>query len=192
MLFQEFSAWKVLSSICSLLVAPGLLKLMCRIWAHCSQYLWTPLADDLIKCSYWTISDQLLKKELGGGGSREKPHRQWDLVYRPEESLQGLNWEVCHDGNLCLGICHGGVGFVPWIPLRCDHNFFSLKRNLHFIPLATRMETRLPWRPTRGSLTSPSYLHTLWGFLLCWKQSFFLVCETFSYSFFSYFEKWKG
>ena len=24
--------------------------------------------------------------------------------------------------------------------------------------LATRMETRLPWRPTRGSLTSPSYL----------------------------------
>ena len=29
---------------------------------------------------------------------------------------------------------------------------------------ATRMETRLPWRPTRGSLTSPSYLvsnHTL-------------------------------
>src|SRR5574341_1156725 len=22
----------------------------------------------------------------------------------------------------------------------------------------TRMETRLPWRPTRGSLTSPSYL----------------------------------
>ena len=25
-------------------------------------------------------------------------------------------------------------------------------------PLATRMETRLPWRPTRGSLTSPSYL----------------------------------
>src|SRR5574341_385791 len=26
------------------------------------------------------------------------------------------------------------------------------------VPLATRMETRLPWRPTRGSLTSPSYL----------------------------------
>src|SRR5574340_371861 len=26
------------------------------------------------------------------------------------------------------------------------------------LPLATRMETRLPWRPTRGSLTSPSYL----------------------------------
>src|SRR5574337_254285 len=23
------------------------------------------------------------------------------------------------------------------------------------LPLATRMETRLPWRPTRGSLTSP-------------------------------------
>lgn len=68
MLFQEFSAWKVLSSICSLLVAPGLLKLMCRIWAHCSQYLWTPLADDLIKCSYWTISDQLLKKEDWGRG----------------------------------------------------------------------------------------------------------------------------
>src|SRR5574337_978922 len=33
------------------------------------------------------------------------------------------------------------------------------------LPLATRMETRLPWRPTRGSLTSPSYLvrtRTLW------------------------------
>src|SRR5574340_349413 len=26
------------------------------------------------------------------------------------------------------------------------------------LPLATRMETRLPWRPTRGSLTLPSYL----------------------------------
>src|SRR5574342_103888 len=26
------------------------------------------------------------------------------------------------------------------------------------LPLATRMETRLPWRPMRGSLTSPSYL----------------------------------
>ena len=26
------------------------------------------------------------------------------------------------------------------------------------LPLATRMETRLPWRPTRGSLSSPSYL----------------------------------
>ena len=26
------------------------------------------------------------------------------------------------------------------------------------LPLATRMETRIPWRPTRGSLTSPSYL----------------------------------
>src|SRR5574337_1051655 len=26
------------------------------------------------------------------------------------------------------------------------------------LPLATRMETRLPWRPTRGSLPSPSYL----------------------------------
>ena len=26
------------------------------------------------------------------------------------------------------------------------------------LPLATRMETRLPWRPTRGSLTSPPYL----------------------------------
>src|SRR5574341_206001 len=26
------------------------------------------------------------------------------------------------------------------------------------LPFATRMETRLPWRPTRGSLTSPSYL----------------------------------
>ena len=26
------------------------------------------------------------------------------------------------------------------------------------LPVATRVETRLPWRPTRGSLTSPSYL----------------------------------
>src|SRR5574337_761595 len=26
------------------------------------------------------------------------------------------------------------------------------------LPLATRMETRLPWRPTRGSLTSPSHV----------------------------------
>src|SRR5574337_169732 len=26
------------------------------------------------------------------------------------------------------------------------------------LPVATRVETRLPWRPTRGSLTSPSHL----------------------------------
>ena len=26
------------------------------------------------------------------------------------------------------------------------------------LPLATRMETRLPWRPTRGSLTLPSHV----------------------------------
>ena len=26
------------------------------------------------------------------------------------------------------------------------------------LPIATRVETRLPWRPTRGSLTSPSHL----------------------------------
>ena len=33
------------------------------------------------------------------------------------------------------------------------------------LPLATRMETRLPWRPTRGSLTSPSYLVQSMGWL---------------------------
>ena len=30
--------------------------------------------------------------------------------------------------------------------------------NSDALPLATRRETRLPWRPTRGSLTSPSFL----------------------------------
>ena len=33
-----------------------------------------------------------------------------------------------------------------------------MTRELDALPLATLMETRLPWRPTRGSLTSPSYL----------------------------------
>ena len=33
------------------------------------------------------------------------------------------------------------------------------------LPLATRMETRLPWRPTRGSLTSPSGCRKTSGFL---------------------------
>src|SRR5574337_1697698 len=37
------------------------------------------------------------------------------------------------------------------IPLPCLESNVAL-------PLATRMETRLPWRATRGSLTSPSYL----------------------------------
>ena len=38
-------------------------------------------------------------------------------------------------------------------------SFFQKEMNKKFaLALATRMETRLPWRPTRGSLTSPSYL----------------------------------
>ena len=33
------------------------------------------------------------------------------------------------------------------------------------LPLTTRMETRLPWRPTRGSLTSPAHVvrNAPWG-----------------------------
>src|SRR5574341_510328 len=34
----------------------------------------------------------------------------------------------------------------------------TMARSNDALPLATRMETRLPWRPTRGSLPSPSYL----------------------------------
>ena len=33
-----------------------------------------------------------------------------------------------------------------------------MARSNDALPLATRMETRLPWRPTRGSLPSLSYL----------------------------------
>ena len=38
--------------------------------------------------------------------------------------------------------------------------FTSLTANatVFYVTPATRMETRLPWRPTRGSLTSPSHL----------------------------------
>lgn len=131
MLFQEFSAWKVLSSICSLLVAPGLLKLMCRIWAHCSQYLWTPLADDLIKCSYWTISDQLLKKEAGGGGQREKPHRQWVLVHARRVKTRVAILKGLSPWSFVLRHLPQGFGFcAPGLP-NCDHAFF-LKRNFSF------------------------------------------------------------
>ena len=59
----------------------------------------------------------------------------------------------------------------PWFPAstreRPRETFFNTSRGQiplpglesnDALPLATRMQTRLPWRPTRGSLTSPSYL----------------------------------
>ena len=48
----------------------------------------------------------------------------------------------------CQGPCkpHSSAGTLPWL------------ESNDALALATRMETRLPWRPTRGSLTSPSYL----------------------------------
>ena len=36
--------------------------------------------------------------------------------------------------------------------------FFMVQLSHPYVTTDTRMETRLPWRPTRGSLTSPSYL----------------------------------
>ena len=47
------------------------------------------------------------------------------------------------------------------LPVDFDYLDLSASRDTEFgqkTPLATRMETRLAWRPTRGSLTSPSYL----------------------------------
>lgn len=125
-LFQEFSAWKVLSSTCSLLVAPGLLKLMCCVWAHCSWYLWTPLADDLIKCSYWTISDQLLKTEFGGGAGRADPHRQSDLV-----DSRVTERKVCLS-HLCQCICQMTIGFHVQILHTVIFFFFGPWRKAEF------------------------------------------------------------
>src|SRR5574337_1375400 len=61
----------------------------------------------------------------------------------------------------------GNPGFPASTRERPRETFFNTSRG-HIplpwlgsndaLPLATRMETRLPWRPTRGSLTSPSYL----------------------------------
>lgn len=117
MLFQEFSAWKVLSSICSLLVASGLLKLMCRIWAHCSQYLWTPLADDLIKCSYWTISDQLLKKGGWGRGWAGETAQAVSPGTGRKKRRKWLNRKGCQHDDLYWGICHAfwvSVSQISW------------------------------------------------------------------------------
>src|SRR5574339_737720 len=58
----------------------------------------------------------------------------------------------------------GNPGFPASTRERPRETFFNTSRG-HIplpwlgsndaLPLATRMETRLPWRPTRGSLTSP-------------------------------------
>src|SRR5574341_675943 len=61
----------------------------------------------------------------------------------------------------------GNPGFPASTRERPRETFFNTSRGQSplpwlgsndALPLATRMETRLPWRPTRGSLTSPSYL----------------------------------
>ena len=61
----------------------------------------------------------------------------------------------------------GNPGFPASTRERPRENFFNTSRGQiplpwlksnDALPLATRMETRLPWHPTRGSLTSPSYL----------------------------------
>src|SRR5574338_462736 len=61
----------------------------------------------------------------------------------------------------------GNPGFPASTRERPRETFFNTSRGQIPLPwlgsndaltLATRMETRLPWRPTRGSLTSPSYL----------------------------------
>ena len=61
----------------------------------------------------------------------------------------------------------GNPGFPASTRERPRETFFNTTRSQSprpwlgsndALPLATRMETRLPWRPTRGSLTSPSYL----------------------------------
>src|SRR5574338_1247205 len=61
----------------------------------------------------------------------------------------------------------GNPGFPASTRERPRETFFNTSRGQiplpwlgsnDALPLATRMDTRLPWRPTRGSLTSPSYL----------------------------------
>src|SRR5574341_933965 len=61
----------------------------------------------------------------------------------------------------------GNPGFPASTRERPRETFFNTSRgqiplpwlgSSDALPLATRVETRLPWRPTRGSLTSPSYL----------------------------------
>ena len=61
----------------------------------------------------------------------------------------------------------GNPGFAASTRVRPRETFFNtsggqiplpwLKSN-DALPLATRMETRIPWHPSRGSLTSPSFL----------------------------------
>jgi len=61
----------------------------------------------------------------------------------------------------------GNPGFAASTRVRLRETFFNTSRGQipllwlksnDALPLATGMETRLPWHPTRGSLTSPSYL----------------------------------
>src|SRR5574341_1237833 len=50
------------------------------------------------------------------------------------------------------------VQFLPFFNTSRGHIPLPWLGGNDALPLATRMEPRLPWRPTRGSLTSPSYL----------------------------------
>src|SRR5574340_560178 len=63
----------------------------------------------------------------------------------------------------------GNPGFPASTRERPRETFFNTSRgqislpwlgSTDALPLATRVETRLPWRPTRGSLTSRSEEHT--------------------------------
>src|SRR5574340_650739 len=84
-----------------------------------------------------------------------------ERLQRQTGGLGALGHDLGHAVERRLG--HAAVGVVT----RRRETFFNTSRGQiplpwlgsnDALPLATRMETRLPWRPTRGSLTSPSYL----------------------------------
>src|SRR5574337_228464 len=113
---------------------------------------------------------QLDKRPLSPGTSREasgvpclKPRRGLTLL--PPVSLASQSHHEKPPEVTCTS--RGNPGFPASTRERPRETFFNTSRGQSplpwlgsndALPLATRMETRLPWRPTRGSLTSPSYL----------------------------------
>src|SRR5574337_726367 len=125
---------------------------------------------------------QLDKRPLSPGTSREasgvpclNPRRgplplhqtQWspERPLPPPDSLASQSHHEEPPDVTCKS--RGNPGFPDSTRERPRETFFKTSRGQSplpwlgsndALPLATRMETRLPWLSTRGSLTSPSYL----------------------------------
>src|SRR5574337_993919 len=113
--------------------------------------------DDVVQ-----VGDDRGDRELPLEPEREVEH---DADDPPPVSLASQSHHEKPPEVTCTS--RGNPGFPASTRERPRETFFNTSRGQiplpwlgsnDALPLATRMETRRPWRPTRGSLTSPSYL----------------------------------